>query len=229
VSIRSIALAFGCVAPVLLMVAAGAPAAPERTARIALLPIAVHAAGSDVDYLQSGLAEMVAARLDQYEGIVVLRPAADAAPPADEAAALEAARALSAQFVLWGSFTRFGDGASLDLRCASVGEPVAGGEEDEAARDAARRLFVQSGTLAQIIPQLDTLANKVARHALAGGGEPRIAGAEAPAEPVAAPAGQNEFDDIARRLDALERAVFHPVASGSSTAPSPEADASVVR
>jgi hypothetical protein len=224
---RSIALAFGCVAPVLLLAAAGVPAAPAGTARIALLPIAVHAAGTDVDYLQSGLAEMLAARLDQYDGIVVLRPASEATPPANEAAALEAARGMGAQFAVWGSFTRFGDGASLDLRCAPVGEPPVG---DEAARDAARRLFVQSGTLAQIIPQLDTLANKVARHALAGAGAPRIVGAEAPAAeaPPAAP-NPGALDEIVRRLDALERAVFQPVAAGSGTAPTPEADTSVVR
>jgi hypothetical protein len=220
---RSIALAFGCVA--LLLLAAGAPAAPARTARIALLPIAVHAAGADVDYLQSGLAEMMAARLDQYDGIIVVRPASDAVPPADEAAALEAARGMGAQFAVWGSFTRFGDGASLDLRCASIGEPAG----DEEARDAARRLFVQSGTLAQIIPQLDTLANKVARHALAGGGEPRIVGAEAPAGEVAPAAAPGALDEIVRRLDALERVVFQPVAAGSGSVPTPEPDASVVR
>jgi TolB-like protein len=224
---RSIALAFGCVAPALLLAAAGAPAVPARPARIALLPIAVHAAGADVDYLQSGLAEMMAARLDQYDGIIVVRPASDAAPPADEAAALEAARGMGAQFVVWGSFTRFGDGASLDLRCASVAEPPAG---DEEARDAARRLFVQSGTLAQIIPQLDTLANKVARHALAGAGEPRIVGAESAATaPAPAAASPGALDEIVRRLDALERAVFQPVAAGSGSVPSPEADTSVVR
>jgi len=220
---RSIALALGCVA---VLAAAGAPAAPARTARIALLPIVVHAAGSDVDYLQNGLAEMMGSRLDQYDGIIVVRAASDAAPPANEAAALEAARALGAQFVLWGSFTRFGDGASLDLRCASVAEPAAG---DEEARDAARRLFVQSGTLAQIIPQLDTLANKVARHALAGGPEPHVAGAEPPAAEAAPAASPGPLDEIVRRLDALERAVFHPVAAGSGAAPPPETDASVVR
>jgi TolB-like protein len=227
VSIRSIALAFGCVAPVLLLAAPGVPAAPAGTARIALLPVAVHAAGADVDYLQSGLAEMMAARLDQYDGIIVVRAGADATPPADEAAALEAARALGAQFALWGSFTRFGDGASLDLRCAPVTQTPAA---DEEARDVARRLFVQSGTLAQIIPQLDTLANKVARHALAGSGEPRIVGAEAPAAEATAPAASpGALDEIGRRLDALERAVFQPVASGSGTAPTPETDTSVVR
>ena len=99
-SMRSIALAFGCVAPVLLLAATGVPAAPTGSTRIALLPIAVHAAGSDVDYLQGGLAEMMAARLDQYDGLIVLRPASDATPPADEAAALEAARGMGAQFVL---------------------------------------------------------------------------------------------------------------------------------
>ena len=47
-----------------VLVCAALPA--QAGVRIALLPISVHAAGSDSNYLQSGLSEMIAARIDQY-------------------------------------------------------------------------------------------------------------------------------------------------------------------
>ena len=98
------------------------PTLAEAAARIVLLPISVYAAGAETNYLSSGLAEMLAARLERYDGVVVLRPAADVTAPKGEAEALEAAGALRADFVLFGSFTQFGEGASLDLRCARVAE-----------------------------------------------------------------------------------------------------------
>ena len=101
------------------------PTLAEASVRIVLLPISVYAAGAETGYLSTGLAEMLAARLERYEGVAVVRPAADAVPPEGEAQALEAAGALGADFVLFGSFTQFGEGASLDLRCAPVAEAPA--------------------------------------------------------------------------------------------------------
>ena len=60
------------------------PTLAEAAARIVLLPISVYAAGADTDYLSTGLAEMLAARLERYEGVAVVRPAADAVPPDGE-------------------------------------------------------------------------------------------------------------------------------------------------
>ncbi len=182
--------------------------------RIALLPVSVHASGEESGYLQSGLSEMIAARLDQYEDVVVLRAASEAGPPGDVAAAREAGRAAGADFVLYGAFTRFGDGASLDMRCARVEV-----EGDDAAV-AARRIFIQSGNLIEIIPQLDTLAQKVARYAFgAGGAAPPGAGRGGGAA-RAATGGPTagDFNALAKRVEELERTLFPPVASGENPA-----------
>jgi hypothetical protein len=194
----------------------------EAAARVALLPISVHAAGADTAYLSTGLAEMLAARLERYDGIVVVRAAADATAPDGKAEALEKADALGADFVLFGSFTQFGEGASLDLRCARVGR------ESEGGGDASRRVFIHSGTVAEIIPKLDTLAAKVVRYASGDG-----AGARPVAEPEAGEAGGSraagdaELVDLKRRVEALERAVYAPkVSDEAAPAAGAEADSS---
>ncbi|MBW2271500.1 MAG: hypothetical protein JRH16_23370 [Deltaproteobacteria bacterium] len=200
--IRSLAIA-------LFVLLCGAVPA-QAGVRVALMPIAVYAAGADSVYLQSGLAAMIAARLDQYEGVSVVRPEIGGAPPASVDAARVAAEAAGAGFVLFGSFTRFGDGASLDLRCARVAAP---GEGEDAA---ARRLFIQSGKLAEIIPQLDTLAQKVARYALRSGA-PRVAGAEDGKQP--APSNgptASEYEALVQRVEELERTLIPAVAESAA-------------
>ena len=107
--------------------------------------------------------------------------------------------------MVFGSFTRFGDGASLDLRCAAVEAPA-----DDDTRDVTRRVFVQSGTLSEIIPQLDTVAQKVARYTVSGGAEPiRVGDRRAPAAPVSA----DQYQELLRRVEALEQA------AGDASAP----------
>ncbi len=199
-SIRSIAIA--ALAGFVL-----GPVAADAATRIVLLPISVHATGAEVEYLQSGLMEMLASRLDQYDGLVVVRPGGDVISARDGDLAREAGRAQNGDYVVFGSFTRFGDGASLDLRCAAVASP-----EDDDSRDLTRRVFVQSGTLSEIIPQLDTVAQKVARYTVSGGAKPARVG-EAGAISAAAPAA--DYQDLLRRLEALERGA----AAGASPAP----------
>ena len=116
-----------------------------------------------------------------------------AVPTSDLAKAIEAGKTAGVDYVVFGAFTQFGAGASLDVQCAAV----------NAASDARpRRIFVQSGTLGEIIPKLDDLAAKIARFMTGGG----------PGAPVAAGAGRppksGELDEIRRRVDGLERAVF---------------------
>jgi TolB-like protein len=203
------------------------PALAEASVRIVLLPISVHAAGADTEYLSTGLAEMLAARLERYEGVAVVRPAADSVPPEGEAAALEAAGVLGADFVLFGSFTQFGEGASLDLRCAPVVEASEGGDAGS------RRVFIHSGTVAEIIPKLDTLAEKVLRFALGdAGGALSVAEPEAGGAAGSGSAGDEALADLRRRVDALEREVYAPTPSDEA-APAAgaesENDSSLVR
>jgi TolB-like protein len=183
-------------APVLGLWAAlwGAPAAAED-ARIAILPVVVHTAAPDPLYVSRGISDMLSARLEQLGGVEIVRVDDVAAATSRLEPALALGRRLDVDYVLYGSFTQFGDGASLDVQCAPVAE---GG----AVRD--RSIFIQSGSVGEIIPKLDRLADMVARYV---GGE----GAEGEGAAAAAPDAA-ALEDLRQRLEALERAVFTPVA-----------------
>jgi TolB-like protein len=181
-----------------------APAAAGS--RVVMLPVVVHSAASDPGYVSRGLSDMLSARLEQLGGIDVIR--ADGSAPATSRLpeALAAARDAGGDYVLFGSFTQFGDGASLDIQCASVAE---GGPP-------ARTIFIQSGSMGEIIPKLDDLADKVARYVR---GEPVAA-----ADPASNGDAGADLDGLKRRLDALERAVFPPVAGAAESAAGEESD-----
>ena len=79
----------------------------------------------------------------------------------------------------------------------------------------ARRLFIQSGKLSEIIPQLDTMAQKVARYALQTG-KPRLASADDENLPVTRPGPTaEEYDALVKRIEDLERASIPPVAGAA--------------
>jgi TolB-like protein len=174
----------------LVLLAGGAQAEERRT--VAILPVVVHAL-EDHAYLRDGLADMLASRLGQHPGIAVLRVDDLAKATTDADTARATAKALGAQWVLYGSFTRFGDGASLDVQCVPVAAPGEPGP---------RSIFVQSGQLAELIPRLDGVAERVAAHVL---------GRDAGAGPAPAPS-RSELDELRRRLEALERQPAAPQA-----------------
>ena len=167
---------------------------------MAILPVVVHAL-EDQAYLREGLADMLASRLGQQPGIGVVRVNDPAQATLDPAAARAAGQAVGAQWVLYGSFTRFGDGASLDMQCLPVAAPGDPGP---------RSIFVQSGQIAELIPRLDSIAERVAAHVLGRNG--------------AAPGGggRSELDELRRRLDALERRGTTPPAPPPPSAPAPD-------
>ncbi len=184
-------------AAVLLLVLAGTAAAADSRARVAILPIVVHAT-EDRDYLRSGLAEMLASRLGQEKGVAVIKVDDPEQATTDLEAAQGAGRAAGARWVLYGSFTRFGEGASLDVRCVQV--------QGEDAGDP-RSVFVQSGTLGEIIPRLDNLVKRVAHHVTGGLGRlPKVSASD----PAAA---RGELEALRSRVEALEKQVF---SSGSA-------------
>jgi len=172
--------------------------------RVAILPVVVHSTDSP-DFLRAGLSDMLASRLSQVKEIAVIRVDDPAQATTDIAAAQAAARTAGAEYVLFGSFTRFGEGASLDLQCASV----ASGE------NASRQVFVQAGTLGEIIPKLDDVAGRVAAYVESGGTN---APAVSAPPPRAADVSRSEVDDLRRRIDALEKAqrAATPPTSGAS-------------
>ena len=183
-SLRSLSLAF--------VLFASLPALAEEEVIVALAPIAVHAAGEDSTYLSRGLSEMLSARLQQFDGIRVIPI------EAGKDDALAAARSAGADYVLFGSFTRFGEGASLDLQCMATAEGA--GES--------RRVFIQAGLVSDIIPKLDTLAEKVARFSISG----EVSRRRATTDGAAGTAG---LADLTRRVEALEERVYAP-ASGTT-------------
>lgn len=179
--------------------------------RIVILPILVHTADADSEYVSRGIADMLSARLEQLGGIAVLRIEDETKATTKLPLALETARATDANYVLFGAFTQFGDGASLDVQCA----PIGGGTEAAEAR----RVFIQSGTIADIIPKLDDLVDKVARYV---GHEPteELASAEAPADE--APASSEALDELRERIAALEEAVYADERPADESAEAPD-------
>ena len=200
---------FAClVAAALPLIAVGAGA--EARPKIAVLPVVVHAL-EQKEYLQSGIADMLATRLEQNPKLTVARVPDVAQATTDGEAARAAARAAGADYVVFGSFTRFGDGASLDLRCL----PTAGNKGD-----AAKGVFVQAGKVGEIIPKLDEVADKVARYAMSGGTEvPAVAAGPAGAPVSAGGAGLgdalSELDELRARVERLESALYGKEGNGT--------------
>jgi hypothetical protein len=149
---------------------------------------------------------MLSARLEQSGQISVIRVETDERSTTRLPVAIRAARSTGADFVIFGSFTQFGDGASLDIRCAPLGA------EQGSAGPPTRRIFIHSGTVTEIIPKLDNLAEKVSLYVL-GVPEPPPASAAGPLpmdspDPATAPTGVDSYQDLLRRVDALESAVY---------------------
>jgi hypothetical protein len=186
-------------------VSLGAPrAAHAETIRVAMLPVAVNSSLSETSHLSAGLADMVAARLEQSGQIVIIRLDA---PATTREEAIAAGKKASADYVLFGSYTQFGDGASLDLRCA----PVVGGEDD-----APRRVFIQAGSASEIIPKLSVLSESVTRYLVGAGTSP---GPMLELNETASGAPDNaSLVDIQQRVEALERVIFAPPAAAESAA-----------
>lgn len=125
--------------------------------RLLLLPIVVHSS-EDPEYLRDGLSDMLAARFDRIGALELVRSSSNIYGAANLDDALKLARKAGVDYVLYGSFTRFGKGASLDVQCA----PVSGVGKQ---REPLREIFVHSGSIGEIIPDLDELAGKVSRFA----------------------------------------------------------------
>jgi hypothetical protein len=146
----------------------------------------------------------------------VIRVESESGPTTRLGSVLELGRSVGADFVIYGSFTQFGQGASLDVRCA----PLNG-----SGPDPERRIFIQSGTVAEIIPQLDELAQKVARYVTKGASpasspppDAELPDAEPAAEaPAPGAVSAESYERLLRRVDALEREVYsEPLRQSSS-------------
>ena len=176
-----------------LVLAAG-PARAQEYLRIALLPVVVHSAESP-EYLRRGLADMLSSRFEQAGVFRVIRIDDPAKSTTRLAQALEVGREVGADFVLFGSFTRFGAGASLDMQAAATAASHGG--------ETLREIFVHSGSIGEVIPDLEDLVGKVTRFANAEY-TPREAVSTGPPGPSR---GQGAIDDLRERVGELERMV----------------------
>lgn len=163
--------------------------AQEAQLSIALLPVVVHSSESP-DYLRRGLSDMLASRFEQSNVFRVIRIDDPKKATTQLDRALGYARDADADLVLFGSFTRFGAGASLDMQAAAT-KP---GQEGETLRE----IFVHSGSIGDVIPDLEELVGKVARFAVADYRGRAPAGADP---------GGDSFADLLERVEALEREV----------------------
>ncbi len=180
--------------------------AGDRT-RIVILPIVVHSAASDSSYVSRGITDMISSRLEQTGKVQVDRVEDPNAATTVLGKALDLGKARGGDYLIFGAFTQFGDGASLDVHCL----PLDVKNEAEAA--AARRIFISSGAMGDIIPKLDEIVDRLALYT-------KVARADAqPGAPTAAApsAAQAEaLRDLTRRLEALEKAVFKGGAGGAA-------------
>jgi hypothetical protein len=172
--------------------------------RVAMLPVSVNSALDETGHLSAGLADMIAARLEQNGQIVIIR--LDAQVTSREEA-IAAGKEAGADYVLFGSYTQFGAGASLDLRCA----PVVGEETDEP-----RRVFIQAGSASEIIPKLSVLSESVSRYLVGAAVPPEPPAAEGVSAPAAPDA--SALADIEKRVEALESVIFAPPAAAEPAA-----------
>ena len=184
-------------------------AVAETGSRLVLLPVVVHTATSDPTYVSQGLSDMLSARIEQHGYLTVVRKDEAALATTELDAALEAARAAGGDFVLFGSFTQFGDGASLDLHCA----PVSAGAAE------ARHIFIQSGTMGEIIPRLDDVADKLDRYVRGELPPTQVTGAT----PVRPDLSSQALEELKQRLEVLEQAVFPPTPPVAEETPPSEA------
>ena len=175
------------------LLAVAHPAAAESAPKLLLLPVLVHSA-EDPTYLREGLDDMLTARLERIGALALVEPDPNMPGTTQLARAREMGRRLGADYVLFGSFTRFGQGASLDVQCA----PTASGRGQEPLRE----IFVHSGSIGDIIPDLDELAGKVSRF-VRGEAIETSPGAARPAVAVSA----RDYQALLGRVSALEKSL----------------------
>ncbi|RPH84361.1 MAG: VCBS repeat-containing protein, partial [Desulfobacteraceae bacterium] len=105
-----------------------------------------------LDYLRQGLQDIMASRISWEDKVLVLdkeltqKALAKVSGPIDETQALEIGKKLGADYVIFGSLTVAGEGASIDLRAADLGK-----------KQAAEKFFTQTKGLDEVIPRINDL------------------------------------------------------------------------
>ena len=160
---------------------AQAPKAPQALPegrgllKVALLPLTIHS-DENLEYLKEGMYAMFSSRVDLEGRISVLERGAvkkaltEVPGEIDSETARKVGETLGADFVVFGSLTKLGNSASVDLKVLEVK-----GEKP------ASSVYVQANKLEEIISQVDVLARKVDEKILGYSLAPAVA--EKPPEP----------------------------------------------
>jgi len=123
--------------------------------KVAILPVKIHSP-ENLEYMQEGLVDMLSSRVELEGRVAVLEkgPVKKAYDQVSGEMNLENARKLGhmleADFVVFGSLTKLGDSASLDLKVVEVKK-----------EDPGSSVFVQAKKMEEIIAGVDDLARKI--------------------------------------------------------------------
>ena len=123
--------------------------------KVAILGVTIHSP-ENLEYMQEGLVDMLTSRVELQGRVEVLEKSAVKKALAQNPGEIDTEQArkigqqLDADFVVYGSLTKLGDSASLDLRLVEVKEEKPGSS-----------VFVQSKKMEEVISRVDELARKV--------------------------------------------------------------------
>jgi TolB-like protein len=123
--------------------------------KVAILPLNIHS-GENLSYMQEGLLDMLSSRVELGGRVAVLEKGdvkkafAQVSGEMDSQSARKLGQELGADFVVFGSLTKLGDSASLDLKVVEVK-----GEKTGAP------VFVQAKKMEEIIARVDDVARQV--------------------------------------------------------------------
>jgi hypothetical protein len=137
--------------------------------------------------------------------------------------AVALAQPLDVDFVLFGAFTKFGEGASLDVQCAAA--------RSDSQSEPLREIFVHSGSIGDVIPDLDELVGKVTRFVVRDYESRELEAPTLARSPEAE--SRLALEALRRRVDQLEDELttlresrvppFEPAPAGPEPAPGPSA------
>jgi hypothetical protein len=154
--------------------------------KVAILPVAIHSP-ENVAYMREGLWDMLSSRVELQGRVTVLekgqvkKALSEVSGEIDAESARKVGQLVGADFVVFGSLTKLGDSASLDLKVLEVT-----GEKPSSS------VFIQARKMEEIVVRVDDLARKVDEKILGYPVSPpveRPAVAERPAEAPRGTAG----------------------------------------
>ncbi len=150
--------------------------------KVAIFPVDINSPES-LGYMREGLWDMLASRVELEGRVAVIEKGAvkkalsTLSGEIDTDSARKIGQALGADFVVFGSLTKLGDSASLDLKVLEVGSEKPGSS-----------VFIQAKRMEEIVVQVDVLARRVDEKILGYSlsppdQKPAVAGGEPPQPP----------------------------------------------